>query len=233
MIVRQWKRRSAAFADSKMTNHFEGKEIFRFYFYFWVLHVHGVRPGVAEIWTRVASSCLGPWTLRKEEPRNGKSHLYNCESVREVQNRPGSYRIFDSKSLLRSQQGKPILSKGKGLHFNEKNNAEITLREVEVGGEDSEELEEKIEETKLDKGKKEDKEKKKEKEEDKGEKKRKHGKDKSSDVEKLKKKLDKINTKIQALLEKKADIMRLISEAEAEKCAIAEKPKDTVAGVVA
>ena len=47
------------------------------------------------------------------------------------------------------------------------------------------------------------------------EKKRKfEGKDKSKDISKLKQKLEKINSKIYALLEKKADILRQINEAE-------------------
>ncbi|GLT69915.1 hypothetical protein SLA2020_420240 [Shorea laevis] len=56
-----------------------------------------------------------------------------------------------------------------------------------------------------------------------------HVKDKSKDIEKLKQKLEKVNGKIEALLETKADIMRQMKEAEQvehESHATAEKPTD-------
>ncbi|KAM1184183.1 hypothetical protein ACFX15_013182 [Malus domestica] len=91
------------------------------------------------------------------------------------------------------------------------------------------------EETQKDEGKegkeKKDKEKKVKGEKgEKGEKKRKvDKKDKGSDVVKLKQKLEKINGKIEGLLETKSDIMRQIKEAESASPTVAEKPTEAAA----
>ena len=72
------------------------------------------------------------------------------------------------------------------------------------------------------------KEKKKKEDKDKKEKKKVTGKDKTKDLSALKQKLEKINGKIQPLLEKKADIERQIKEAEAEGHVVNGKDKDEV-----
>lgn len=71
---------------------------------------------------------------------------------------------------------------------------------------------------------KEGKEKKGKDEKDKCEKKKESGKDKYEDSGKLKSKLEKINGKIEALLEKKAYILGKIKEAEAKNSETSEKP---------
>ncbi|XP_048424088.1 protein PXR1-like [Pyrus x bretschneideri] len=85
------------------------------------------------------------------------------------------------------------------------------------------------EKTQKDEGKegKEKKDKEKKEKGEKGENKRKvDKKDKCTDVGKLKQKLEKINGKIEALLEKKSDITRQIKEAEGAILTVAEKPTD-------
>ena len=73
------------------------------------------------------------------------------------------------------------------------------------------------------------KEKKKKEDKDKKEKKKKvTGKDKTKDLSTLKQKLEKINGKIQPLLEKKADIERQIKEVEAEGHVVNEENKNEV-----